>query len=160
VPYAVWRKMGVFNTTEGNVVDYDYIVAFIAKLSERFRIREIAYDRYGAEKIRRDLEELGAENGFTVFPFGQGFVSMSPTSKDFYQFVMEKRIRHGKHPVLDWNMGNVIVDQDAAGNIKPNKKKSTEKIDGVVALIMGLARATLGGGDDTSVYEERGLLFI
>ncbi len=54
---------------------------------------------------------------------------MSPPSKDFYQFVMEGKIRHGKHPVLDWNMGNVIVDQDAAGNIKPNKKKSTEKID-------------------------------
>ncbi len=53
------------------MVDYDYIVAFIAKLSERFKIREIAYDRYGAEKIRRDLEELGAENGFTVFPEGK-----------------------------------------------------------------------------------------
>ena len=161
VPYAVWKKMGVFSTTEGNVVDYDYIVAFIAKLSGRFRIREIAYDRYGAEKIRRDLEELGAEHGFTVFPFGQGFLSMSPPSKDFYQFVMEGRIRHGRHPVLDWNMANVIVDQDAAGNIKPNKKKSTEKIDGVVALVMGLARATIGGVRVAeSVYSERGLLFI
>lgn len=160
VPYAVWKKTGVFNTTEGNVVDYDYIVAFIAKLSERFRIREIAYDRYGAEKIRRDLEELGAEHGFTVFPFGQGFISMSPPSKDFYQFVMEGKIRHGRHPVLDWNMGNVIIDLDAAGNIKPNKKKSTEKIDGVVALIMGLARAMLGGGGSESVYNERGLLIL
>jgi phage terminase large subunit-like protein len=160
VPYAVWKTSGVFYTTEGNVVDYDYIVAFISKLSERFRIREIAYDRYGAEKIRRDLEELGAEHGFTVFPFGQGFVSMSPPSKDFYQFVMEGRIRHGKHPVLDWNMGNVVVDQDAAGNIKPNKNKSTEKIDGAVALIMGFARAAMGGGTSESIYSERGLLFI
>ena len=131
-----------------------------AKLSERFRIREIAYDRYGAEKIRRDLEELGAEHGFVVFPFGQGFISMSPPSKDFYQFVMEGRIRHGRHPVLDWNMANVIVDQDAAGNIKPNKKKSTEKIDGVVALVMGLARATIGGGVAESVYDGRGILFV
>lgn len=73
---------------------------------------------------------------------------------------MEGKIRHGRHPVLDWNMSNVIVDQDAAGNIKPNKKKSTEKIDGVVALIMGLARATLGGGIDGSVYDERELLFV
>jgi len=161
VPYEVWKKMGVFNTTEGNVVDYDYIVAFIGKLSERFKIREIAYDRYGAEKIRRDLEELGAEHGFEVVPFGQGFISMSPPSKDFYQFVMEGKIRHGRHPVLDWNMSNVIIDQDAAGNIKPNKKKSTEKIDGVVAMIMGFARATLGGGVPTeSVYDTRGLLFI
>lgn len=118
--------MGVFNTTEGNVVDYEYIVAFIEKLSERYRILEIAYDRWGAEKVRRDLEELGEEKGFTVFPFGQGFGSMSPASKDFYQFVMEGRIRHGRHPVLDWNMANVVIDQDAAGNIKPNKQKSTE----------------------------------
>jgi len=161
VPYAVWKKMGVFNTTEGNVVDYDYIVAFIAKLSERFRIREIAYDRFGAEKIRRDLEELGAEHGFVVFPFGQGFISMSPPSKDLFQFVMEGRIRHGHHPVLDWNMANVIIDQDAAGNIKPNKKKSTEKIDGVVALVMGIARATIGGNRESeSIYDHRGLLVL
>jgi phage terminase large subunit-like protein len=163
VPYAVWKKAGVFNTTEGNVVDYDVIVAFIAKLTERFHIREIAYDRYGAEKIRRDLEELGAEHAFSVFPFGQGFVSMSPPSKDFYQFVMEGKMRHGQHPVLDWNLGNVIVDEDPAGNIKPNKRKSTEKIDGAVAMIMGLARATLqAAGSAESVYdrEERGILFI
>ena len=73
---------------------------------------------------------------------------------------MEGRIRHGRHPVLDWNLSNVIIDQDAAGNIKPNKKKSTEKIDGVVAMIMGLARATIGGGIAESAYAERGLLFI
>ena len=99
--------------------------------------------------MRRDLEELGEEKGFTVFTFGQGFASMSSASKDFYQFVMEGRMRHGRYPVLDWNMGNVIIDQDAAINIKPDEKKSTEKIDGTVALIMGLARATLGGGIDT-----------
>ena len=164
VPYAVWKKQGVFYTTEGNVVDYDYIVAFIAKLSERFRIREIAYDRYGAEKIRRDLEELGAEHGFVVFPFGQGYISMSPPSKDLYQLVMEGKIRHGGHPVLNWNMGNVIIDQDAAGNIKPNKQKSTEKIDGVVALVMGLARAMIRADHHdvmtNSVYNNRGLLIL
>ena len=71
------------------------------------------------------------------------------------------RIRHGKHPVLDWNVGNVIIDQDAAGNIKPNKAKSTEKIDGAVAMVMGLARATLqAGAEIQSAYEDRGLLFI
>jgi len=158
VPYAVWKKMDVFNTTEGNVVDYDFIVFFIEKLSKRFRILELAYDRFGSEKIRRDLEELGYEQGFTVFPFGQGTLSMSPPTKDLYQFVMEKKIRHGKHPVLDWNMGNVVVEQDAAGNIKPSKKKSTEKIDGVVAMIMALSRAYDNFAD--SVYEHRGLLFV
>jgi phage terminase large subunit-like protein len=161
VPYAVWKKSGVFFTTEGDVVDYDYITAFIAELvtDYGFQIKELAYDRYGAEKIRRDLEELGAENGFTVFQFGQGYLSMSPPTKDLYQLVLERKIRHGKHPVFDWNMSNTIVEIDAAGNIKPSKKKSTEKIDGVVSLVMGLARAILQN-QTTSAYETRGLLFI
>jgi phage terminase large subunit-like protein len=85
---------------------------------------------------------------------------MSPPSKDFLQFVMEGRIRHGRHPVLDWNIANTIVDMDAAGNIKPNKRKSTEKIDGAVALVMGLARATIGSMQAESVYDERGILFL
>ncbi len=83
VPYAVWKKAGVFNTTEGNVVDYDYIVAFIAKLSERFRIREIAYDRFGAEKIRRDRRELGAEQALLLSLSVRFHINVPPI-KDFY----------------------------------------------------------------------------
>jgi phage terminase large subunit-like protein len=159
VPYAVWHKMGVINTTEGDVVDYDYVVSFIEKLSERFRIREIAYDRWGAEKVRRDLEELGAERGFLVFPFGQGFASMAAPTRDLMQLVQEGKLRHGKHPVLDWNMGNVVAETDAHLNVKMSKKKSTEKIDGAVALVMGLARAMLGGGQE-SAYSQRGILWL
>jgi len=160
VPYAVWRKMGVINTTEGDVVDYDYITSFIEKLSEDFRIREIAYDRWGAEKIRRDLEELGEERGFTVFPFGQGFGSMAAPTRDLMQLVQEGKLRHGKHPVMDWNMGNVVAEVDAHLNMKISKKKSTEKVDGAVALVMGLARAMLQEGTTNSVYDERGILFL
>ena len=159
VEYAVWHKMGVFNTTPGDVVDYEYIVAFIEKLCEKFNIREIAYDRWGAEKIRRDLEELGAECGFDVLMFGQGFKSMSSPSKDLFQLVQTGKIRHGKHPVLDWNMANTIIETDAAGNIKPSKNKSTEKIDGVIASILGLARAMLQEQAE-SVYNSRGILLI
>jgi len=160
VPYAVWRKMGVINTTEGDVVDYDFITAFIDKLTEVFRIKEIAYDRWGAEKIRRDLEELGEERGFSVFPFGQGFGSMAAPTRDLMQLVQEGKLRHGKHPVLDWNMGNVVAEVDAHLNMKISKKKSTEKVDGAVALVMGLARAMLQEGSDDSVYNSRGILFI
>jgi phage terminase large subunit-like protein len=158
VPYAVWHKTGVFNTTEGDVVDYDYIVAFIEKLSEDYNIREIAYDRWGAEKIRRDLEELGEERGFEVVPFGQGYGSMAAPTRDLMQLVLEGKLRHGKHPVLDWNMGNVVAETDAHLNVKISKKKSTEKVDGAVSLVMGLARAMLhNGGEEASVYEGRGL---
>ena len=164
VPYAVWKKQGVINTTEGDVVDYDYVVSFIEKLAEEFHIREIAYDRWGAEKIRRELEELGAEHGFTVFPFGQGFSSMAAPTRDLMQLVQERKLRHGKHPVLDWNMGNVVAETDAHLNVKMSKKKSTEKIDGAVALVMGLARAMMRGSQHNvmtdSVYNERGLLVI
>ena len=161
VPYTVWHKKGVINTTEGDVVDYDYVVAFIEKLADDFQIREIAYDRWGAEKIRRELEELGAERGFTVFPFGQGFASMAAPTRDLMQLVQEGKLRHGMHPVLDWNMGNVVAETDAHLNVKMSKKKSTEKIDGAVALVMGLGRAMMqDGGAAASVYEDRGLLFI
>jgi phage terminase large subunit-like protein len=163
VPYATWRKMGVFNTTEGDVVDYAYIIAFIEKLSEDYQIREIAYDRWGAEKIRRDLEELGDERGFQIVPFGQGFGSMATPTRDLMQLVQEKKIRHGKHPVMDWNMTNVVCETDAHLNMKISKKKSTEKVDGVVSLVMGLDRAIKNQGlMDASVYdaEERGLLII
>ena len=161
VPYAVWEKAGVFNTTEGNVVDYDFIVAFIAKLSQRFKIREIAYDRYGAEKIRRDLEELGAENGFTVFPFGQGFSSMSPPSKELMRLTLSGKIAHGGNPVLRWMADNICVRTDPAGNIKPDKEKSSEKIDGIVALIMALDRAIRCGGETYSkIHDGEGVIWI
>jgi phage terminase large subunit-like protein len=163
VPYATWRKMGVFNTTEGDVVDYAYIITFIEKLSEYYQIREIAYDRWGAEKIRRDLEELGDERGFQIVPFGQGFGSMATPTRDLMQLVQERKIRHGKHPVLDWNMTNVVCETDAHLNMKISKKKSTEKVDGVVSLVMGLDRAIKNQGlMETSVYdvEERGLLIL
>jgi phage terminase large subunit-like protein len=163
VPYAVWRKSGVVNVTEGDVVDYDFVTAFIEKLSETYKIREIAYDRWGAEKIRRDLEELGEERGFTVFSFGQGFASMAAPTRDLMQLVQEGKLRHGKHPVLDWNMGNVVAETDAHLNVKMSKKKSTEKIDGAVALVMGLARAMIrSGGANVSIYDtaREGLLII
>ncbi len=98
--------------------------------------------------------------GFTAVAFGQGFKDMSPPSKELMKLVLEERIAHGAHPVLRWMMDNVTVRTDPAGNIKPDKEKSTEKIDGAVAMIMALDRATRLGGDSSSVYDERGLLWL
>jgi phage terminase large subunit-like protein len=160
VPYKVWEKQGVFNTTDGDVVDYDRIVAFIDALSERYNIRELSFDRWNSEGIRRDLEELGAEKGFDVLAFGQGFASMSAPTKDLLQLILEDKIRHNNNPVLNWNMGNAVAEIDAAGNVKLSKKKSTEKIDGTISLIMGLARAMLHTDNADSVYNNRDILFI
>lgn len=157
VPYDVWERQGYLQTTEGNVVHYGFIEQFIERLGERFNIREIAFDRWGAVQMVQNLEGMG----FTVVPFGQGFKDMSPPTKELMKLVLEQKIAHGGHPVLRWNMDNIYIRTDPAGNIKADKEKSTEKIDGAVATIMALDRAIRCGNDHgASVYDERGILFI
>lgn len=86
---------------------------------------------------------------------------MSPPTKELMKLVLEQKIAHGGHPVLRWNMDNIYIRTDPAGNIKADKEKSTEKIDGAVATIMALDRAIRCGNDHgASVYDERGILFI
>ncbi len=157
VPYDVWNRQGYLETTEGNVVHYGYIEKFIERLGERFNIRDIAFDRWGATQMSQDLENMG----FTVVPMGQGFASMSPPTKELMKLTLEKKIAHGGHPVLRWNMDNIFIRTDPAGNIKADKAKSTEKIDGAIAMIMALDRAIRCGNDTSeSVYDSRGLLIF
>ena len=156
VPYDLWNSQGFLETTEGNVVHYGYIEKFIEDLGTRFNIREIAFDRCGAIQMSQNLEDAG----FTVVPFGQGFKDMSPPSKELMKLALEGKLAHGGHPVLAWMVDNIHVRTDPAGNIKPDKQKSTEKIDGVVATIMALDRAIRCGNtpEASSVYDSRGLL--
>ncbi len=157
VPYDLWQRQGYLQTTEGNVVHYGYIEKFIEELGTRFNIREIAFDRWGAVQMVQNLEGMG----FTVVPFGQGFKDMSPPTKELMKLTLEERIAHGGHPVLRWNMDNIFIRRDPAGNIKADKEKSTEKIDGAIATIMALDRAIRCGLDTgESVYENRGILMI
>ncbi len=154
VPYDVWERQGFLETTEGDVIHYGFIERFIEELGKRFHIKEIAFDRWGAVQMVQNLEGLG----FTVVPFGQGFKDMSPPTKRLMELVLERNVAHGGHPVLRWMMDNIFVRTDPAGNIKPDKEKSTEKIDGAVAAVMALDRAVRNGGSTGSVYDERGIL--
>ena len=88
--------------------------------------------------------------------FGQGFASMSAPTKDLLRLILDGKLAHGGHQVLRWMADNMVVSSDAAGNVKPNKAKSREKIDGIVAGIMGLDRA-VRHSEGRSVYEDRGL---
>lgn len=153
VPYDVWRQQGYLMATEGNVIHYGFIEQFINELAEKYHILDIAVDRWNATMLIQNLEA----DGFTMIPFGQGFSSMSPPTKEFYKLLMEGRIIHGGNPVLRWMSGNVVVDTDPAGNIKCTKAKSPEKIDGIVAAIMALDRC-IRGETTASVYDERGLM--
>ena len=155
VPYDVWEKQGHLLATEGNVIHYDFIEKFICELAEKYHILEIAVDRWNATQMIQNLEG----EGFTMVPFGQGFASMSTPTKEFYRLLMEGQIIHAGHPVLRWMAGNVVVETDAAENIKVTKAKSKEKIDGIVASIMALDRCLRNEGEQQgSVYDQRGLL--
>ena len=155
VPYDQWARRGFIQTTEGNVVHYGFIERFICELGERYDIREIAHDRWNATMMVQTLED----DGFTMVPFGQGFKDMSPPIKELMRLVLEHRLCHGGHPVLRWNMDNAFVRTDPAGNLKLDKEKSTEKVDGAVALVMALDRAMKNQGGD-SVYNHRGLIVL
>lgn len=154
VLYDVWKRQGYINTTEGNVIHYGFIEQFIMDLGTHYHIKEIAYDRWNATQMVQNLED----EGFLMVPFGQGFKDMSPPSKELYKLLMEGNIVHGGNPVLKWMAQNVVMRQDPAGNIKPDKERSVEKIDGIVALIMGLDRCIRNDGPAESVYDSRGLI--
>lgn len=156
VLYDVWERQGYIHTTEGNVIHYGFIERFIEDLGKKYHIKEIAYDRWNATQMVQNLED----EGFTMVPFGQGFKDMSPPSKELYKLLMEGSIIHGGNPVLKWMAQNVVMRTDPAGNIKPDKERSVEKIDGIVALIMGLDRCIRNGGETTSIYDERDMIIF
>lgn len=157
VPYDAWVRDGYITATPGNVIDYDFILYQIDQDAQVYDLQEIAFDRWGATKIQTALMELGGED--FMIQFGQGFASMSSPTKDLEKLILGHKLAHGNNPVLTWMANNLVVRHDPAGNIKPDKEKSIEKIDGMVALIMGLDRA-LRHGPVESVYEERGLLTL
>lgn len=148
VPYDVWVREGLVRATVGNVVDYTVMREEILALSERFNIREIAYDRYNASQL---VQELGQE-GLTLVQMGQGMVSMTAPTKELLNYILTGRFHHGNNPVMRWMASNTAAEMDAAGNVKPNKAKSTGRIDGIVAGIMALDRVIRHENTD-SVYE-------
>jgi len=152
VPYDVWQRAGYLVATPGNVIDYDFIFMQVLQDSKMFDLQEIAFDRWGAARVVQVLMNMG----LTCVEFGQGFASMSPPMKEVERLVLAHQIEHPNNPVLTWMADNLVAAEDPAGNIKPDKHRSREKIDGMVAMMMGLDRA-MRRVKPMSVYEERGL---
>lgn len=157
VPYDAWIRQGYISTTPGNVVDYDFIFAQIEKDMGTFDVAQLAFDRWGSRDVISRIQKLNDDPKFLV-EFGQGYASMSPAMKDAEDLILTKRLAHGGNPVLTWMADNVVAKQDPAGNKKPDKQASREKIDGIVAWLMGLSRAIVNEGSTKSVYDERGIL--
>jgi len=155
VPYDVWEREGFIEATEGNVIDYSFIRAKINELSELYLIQEIGYDPWNATSLVNDLMSEGAN----MIAVRQGYASLTAPAKELEKLVVSRQLFHGGNPVLRWCAANVVVEQDPAGNLKPSKAKSTERIDGIVALVIALSRA-LDGDEHGSVYDTRGILFV
>jgi phage terminase large subunit-like protein len=149
VPYGQWARDHYLTATDGNVVDYDAVRKQLNAWATEFEVREIGLDPWNATDLVRRLQE---QDGFTCVEIRQGFASLSSPTKSLEKAVLSRTLRHDGHPVLRWNLSNVSVQlqdggADEAGNIKPSKSKSTEKIDGVVALIMAIDRMDRHAGD-------------
>jgi phage terminase large subunit-like protein len=144
VNYLNWAKEGFIDLTPGNVTDYGYLKQrIVAELLQEYQIHSIAYDRYNASQLVIDInaEVDGPARGETFMqPFGQGFVSMSAPTKELETMILETKLDHGGNPVMRWMCANVTIRTDPAGNIKIDKSKSSEKVDGMVSLVMALGQ--------------------
>ncbi len=148
VNYPLWAEQGFIVPTPGAVIDLKQIENKIRELCEQFQVQEIAFDPYAAQTMIASL----LDDGFPAVEMRQGYLTMSPAVKEFERALLSRKIAHAGDPVLRWCIGNVVLDEDPAGNVKPNKRRSIERIDTAVAAMMAIARAVAGGGG-MSIYE-------
>ena len=156
VPYDAWARAGLITLCPGNVVDYQIVREEIKAFADRYNLGGIAYDRWAATQL---VQELTAD-GIDMAPMSQGMASMAAPTKELLNLALGRRLRHARHPILRWQVDNLSVVEDAAGNVRPAKHKARGRIDGMVALIMGIDRASRSPVTPASVYEERGVLVL
>lgn len=154
VPYDLWERQHWIETTPGETTDYDYVEAAIVEDCNYFDVQEIAFDPWAAGELSTHLRE---KHGLNLVDHRQGYVSMAAPTAEFERKVRGGELQHGSNPVLDWMASNVVVTSDPAGNLKPDKESSPERIDGIVAAIMAIGRAVSSSGPMVSMYESLGL---
>lgn len=153
VRYDIWAQEGRIIATPGNVVDYDFVRAETIRQFKKFRFLELGVDPWNALQLSQQL--IG--EGVPVIEVQQGFKSLSDPTKELMAWVLEKKLNHLGDPVLAWMAGNIAVAKDAAGNIKPDKAKARDRIDGISALVTAGSRALLR---KRSVYSSRGIVTL
>lgn len=146
VDYAAWRAGGWLETTTGKAVDKRFVLARVVACCARYDVADIGFDRWRIEDFRALAIDEGVDY-LPLEPFGQGFQSMGPACDEFERMLLAGDLKHDGNPILTWNAACTVVDEDPAGNRKPTKKRSTGRIDGIVASVMAAGRAA--GGDKT-----------
>jgi phage terminase large subunit-like protein len=159
VPYDVWRDQGFLLTTPGKSINEDAIAAIVAPELRNLDVRAFAYDRWQFESLKKAFARIGWEPPF-LEDFGQGYKTMTPALKALESLALDGKLRHGKHPVLRMCAENARVIIDDAGNRKLTKRKSTGRIDGMIALTMAVGAASVAPALAVGAYEGRGLLVL
>ncbi|MCL5073189.1 MAG: terminase large subunit [Actinobacteria bacterium] len=149
VPYDVWERQGHVIVTEGEVIDYAAVEKKIDKLLSLYQIKQINYDRWNADYL---VQRLTARGYLNMVQMGMGYQSMNTPTKYLESLILEGKLNHDGNPILRWNFDNCMLTTDPAGNIKPDKAKSTQRIDGIVATIMALD-GLMRNLKKTSIYE-------
>ena len=152
VPYRLWVDQGWIDATPGDVTDVAFIEERVLKLAEVYEIQEIAYDPTLAGTLTTHLQD----EGLLMVQHRQGMLSMAGPTGEFLKLVHGRNLHHGGNPVLRWEADNLVVKTGPAGTTKPDKEKSHEKIDGVVAAIMAVGRAVVA----SKVPESGGVTFM
>lgn len=132
---TVWVRAGQLTLTPGNVIDNDFIVKTVLRDAGKFKVQTIGFDRWGSTDVVRRL----MDEGLTCVPVGQGFASMSAPLKEILRLVLSKRYVHGGNPVMRWMVDNLAVKMDPSGNVKPDKDRAADKIDGVSAAVTAMS---------------------
>ena len=155
--YQQWVDAGFLTLTPGNVVDYAYIMDQVVKASEEYEIIDIGYDPWNASQTAVELQE---NRGIKMVEFRQGYYTMNEPTKEFEVKIVSGKFSHNANPVLRWMASNVACRSDPAGNIKVDKEKSSEKVDGIVAAVMALGRCMVNEEEEPFPYTTRGIQFL
>jgi phage terminase large subunit-like protein len=156
VPYRAWIDQGLIIPTPGNVIDYDYIEQDILDMAADYELQDFCFDPFHAQEIVNHL----TDSGLTMIPIQQGYRMISPMCGSFEKLVLSREMAHGNNPVMRWMISCVEIKSDRQGNImpmKPRRGSTGKRIDGVVANIMALGRASLRLSAQGSVYDGRGV---
>jgi len=155
MPYQMWAEKGFLTATPGNVIDYDFIREEIKSLALKLDVQKIMVDAWNAQQLALKLRD---EDGIPIEFLTQGFRSLSAPTKEFKRLIDAKLIEHDGNPVMRWCVSNAIGVMDAMQNVKLDKKKSRQKIDGAAAAVNAIAGILADVDEGPSVYETRGLL--
>jgi len=136
VPYQQWANDGYLIPTPGDITDYSAVEAKMEELAEDYAIGEIGYDRWNASQLVTNMTLSGA----AMTPISQTYTNLSAPWKEVDRLILEGMLRHGGHPILSWMAENVEIEMDPWENVRPSKRKSSERIDGMVALTMAIGR--------------------